>query len=163
MEACALQVCACAAARTRASEGSPTGSCLGRRVPLRVLLHACQELRSAHRRRRPGLARQMAVFEALDSLVEPVLNRLFMPVQPAGAGTCAGKERDGLGSPTCTCRYARLLARAACQHEWGLRTAALLLERLLELLQLVLLLCEQLEPIRLAPRRFLEFGCRLCD
>ena len=61
-----------------------------------------------------------ALFEALDSLVEPVLNRLFMPVQPAGAGTCAGTERDGLGSPTCTCHYARLLARAACQHEWGL-------------------------------------------
>ena len=72
LEACALQVCACAAARARASEGSPTGWWLGRRVPLRVLLHACQELRSAHRRRRPGLARQMAVFEALDSLVEPV-------------------------------------------------------------------------------------------
>ena len=92
-------------------------------MPLRVLLHAFQELRSAHRRRRPGLARQMAVFEALDSLVEPVLNRLFMPVQRARAGTCAGKECDELGSPTCTCRYARLLARAACQHEWGLRTA----------------------------------------
>ena len=104
-----------------------------------------------------------ALFEALDSLVEPVLNRLFMPVQPAGAGTCAGKERDGLGSPTCTCRYARLLARAACQHEWGLHTAALLLERLLELLQLVLLLREQLEPIRLALRRFIEYGGRLCD
>ena len=67
-----LQVCACAAARARASEGSPTGWWLGLRVPVRVLLHACQELRSAHRRRRPGLARQMAVFEALDSLVEPV-------------------------------------------------------------------------------------------
>ena len=78
------------------------------------------ELLSAHRRRRPGLARQIALFEALDSLVEPVLNRLFMPVQRARAGTCAGKERDGLGSPTCTCRYARLLARAACQHGWGL-------------------------------------------
>ena len=116
----ALQVCACAAARTRASEGSPTGWCLGRRVPLSVLLHAWQELLSAHRRRRPGLARQTAVFDALDSLVEPVLNRLFMPVQPSGAGTCAGTERDGLGSPTCTCHYARLLARAACQHGWGL-------------------------------------------
>ena len=159
----ALQVCACAAARTRASEGSPTGWCLGRRVPLSVLLHAWQELLSAHRRRRPGLARQTAVFDALDSLVEPVLNRLFMPVQPSGAGTCAGTERDGLGSPTCTCHYARLLARAACQHEWGLRTTALLLERLLELLQLVLLLREQLGRIRLAPRWFLEFGGRLCD
>ena len=159
----ALQVCACAAARTRASEGSPTGWCLGRRVPLSVLLHAWQELLSAHRRRRPGLARQTAVFDALDSLVKPVLNRLFMPVQPSGAGTCAGTERDGLGSPTCTCRYARLLARAACQHEWGLRTTALLLERLLELLRLVLLLREQLGRIRLAPRRFLEFGGRLCD
>ena len=159
----ALQVCACAAARTRASEGSPTGWCLGRRVPLSVLLHACQELLSAHRRRRPGLARQNVVFEALDSLVEPVLNRLFMPTQPAGAGTCTGTERDWLGSPTCTCRYARLLARAACQHDWGSRTAVLLLERLLDLLQLGLLLVEQLEPIRLAPRRFLEFGCRLCD
>jgi hypothetical protein len=42
-------------------------------------------------------------------------------------------------------------------------TAALLLERLLELLQLVLLLREQLEPIRLALRRFIEYGGRLCD
>jgi len=163
LEACALQVCACAAARARASEGSPTGWWLGRRVPLRVLLHACQELLSAHRRRRPGLARQMAVFEALDSPVEPVLLRLEGPIQPAGPGTCAGTERDGLGSPTCTCHYARLLARAACQDDWGSRTAVLLLERLLELLQLGLLLREQLEPIRLAQRRFLEFGGRLCD
>ena len=158
-----MQVCACAAARARASEGSATGWWLGRRVPLRVLLHACQELRSAHRRRRPGLARQIAVFEALDSPLEPVLPRLEVHVQPAGAGTCAGTERDGFGSPTCTCRYARLLARAACQDDWGSRTAVLLLERLLELLQLGLLLAEQLEPIRLAPRRFLEFGGRLCD
>jgi len=130
-------------------------------VPLSVLLHAWQELLSAHRRRRPGLARQTAVFDALDSLVEPVLNRLFMPVQPSGAGTCAGTERDGLGSPTCTCRYARLLARAACQLHWGSRTAVL--ERLLDLLQLGLLLVEQLKPIRLAPRRILERGCRLRD
>ena len=163
MEACALQVCACAAARARASEGSPTGWWLGRRVPLRVLLHACQELRSAHRRRRHGLARQNVVFEALDSPVELVLLRLKMPLQPAGAGTCAGTGRDGFGSPTCTCRYARLLARAACQDDRGSRTAVLLLERLLELLQLGLLLREQLEPIRLAQRRFLEFGGRLCD
>ena len=158
-----MQVCACAAARARASEGSPTGWWLGRRVPLHALLHASQELRSAHRRRRPGLARQNVVFEALDSPVEPVLLRLKRPKQPAGAATCAGTGRDGFGSPTCTCRYARLLARAACQHEWGLRTAALLLERLLELLQLVLLLREQVKPRRLAPRRFLEYGCRLCD
>ena len=158
-----MQVCACAAARAHASEGSPTGWWLGRRVPLRVLLHACQELRSAHRRRRHGLARQNVVFEALDSPVELVLLRLKMPLQPAGAGTCAGTGRDGFGSPTCTCRYARLLARAACQDDWGSRTAVLLLERLLELLQLGLLLAEQLEPIRLAPRRFLEYGCRLCD
>jgi len=47
--------------------------------------------------------------------------------------------------------------------DWGSRTAVLLLERLLDLLQLGLLLVEQLEPIRLAPRRFLEFGGRLCD
>ena len=159
----ALQVCACAAARTRASEGSPTGWCLGRRVPLSVLLHAWQELLSAHRRRRPGLARQIALFEALDSLVEPVLNRLFMPVQPAGAGTCAGTERDGFGSPTCTCRYARLLARAACQDDWGSRTAVRLLERLLERLPLGQLLVEQSEPVLLAPCRFLEYGCRLRD
>ena len=158
-----MQVCACAAARARASEGSPTGWWLGRRVPLRVLLHACQELLSAHRRRRHGLARQIAVFEALDGPVERVLLRLNRPKQPAGAATCAGTERDGFGSPTCTCRYARLLARAACQDDWGSRTAVLLLERLLELLQLGLLLAEQLEPIRLAPRRFLEYGCRLCD
>ena len=115
--ACALQVCACAAARARASEGSPTGWWLGRRVPLRVLLHACQELRSAHRRRRPGLARQNVVFEALDSPVEPVLLRLKRPKQPAGAATCAGTGRDGFVSPTCTCRYARLLVRAACQDD----------------------------------------------
>jgi len=56
-------------------------------VPLRVLLHACQELRSAHRRRRPGLARQIALFEALDSPVERVLLRLKRPKQPAGAAT----------------------------------------------------------------------------
>ena len=158
-----MQVCACAAARAHASEGSPTGWWLGRRVPLRVLLHACQELRSAHRRRRHGLARQNVVFEALDSPVELVLLRLKMPLQSAGAGTCAGTGRDGFGSPTCTCRYARLLARAACQDDRGSRTAVLLLERLLELLQLGLLLREQLEPIRLAQRRFLEFGGRLCD
>ena len=130
---------------------------------MRVLLHAFQELRSAHRRRRPGLARQIAVFEALDSLVEPVLNRLFMPVQPAGAGTCVGKERDGLGSPTCACRYARLLARAACQDDWGSRTAVRLLERLLERLPLGQLLVEQSEPVLFAPCRFLEYGCRLRD
>ena len=39
--------------------------------------------------------------------------------QPAGAGTCASTERDRLGSPTCKCHYARLLARAARQHERG--------------------------------------------
>jgi len=37
------------------------------------------------------------------------------------------------------------------------------LERLLDLLQLGLLLVEQLKPIRLAPRRILERGCRLRD
>ena len=88
-------------------------------------------------------------------------NRLFTPAQPAGAGTCTGTECDLLGSPTCTCRYARLLARAACQLHWGSRTAVL--ERLLDLLQLGLLLVEQLKPIRLAPRRILERGCRLRD
>jgi hypothetical protein len=132
-------------------------------VPLRVLLHACQELLSAQWRRRPGLARQTAVFEALDSLVEPVLLRLNRPKQPAGAATCAGTERDGFGSPTCTCRYARLLARAACQDDWGSRTAVLLLERRLERLPLGQHLVEQLEPVRLAPRRFIEYGCRVRD
>ena len=158
-----MQVCACAAARARASEGSPTGWWLGRRVPLRALLHACQELRSAHRRRRHGLARQIAVFEALDGPVERVLLRLNRPKQPAGAATCAGTERDGFGSPTCTCRYARLLARAACQDDWGSRTAVRLLERLLERLPLGQLLVEQSEPVLLALRRFIEYGCRLRD
>ena len=86
-----------------------------------------------------------------------------MPVQRARAGTCAGKERDELGSPTCTCRYARLLARAACQDDWGSRTAVLLLERRLERLPLGQHLVEQLEPVRLAPRRFIEYGCRVRD
>ena len=158
-----MQVCACAAARARASEGSPTGWWLGRRVPLRALLHASQELRSAHRRRRPGLARQNVVFEALDSPVEPVLLRLKRPKQPAGAATCAGTGRDGFGSPTCTCRYARLLVRAACQDDWGSRTAVRLLERLLERLPLGQLLVEQSEPVLFAPCRFLEYGCRLRD
>ena len=115
-----MQVCACAAARARASEGSPTGWWLGLRVPLRVLLRAFQELRSAHRRRRPGLARQNVVFEALDSPVEPVLLRLKRPnslpePRPARVQGAMGSARLRAHAATHGCWHG-LLARTTGVH-----------------------------------------------
>jgi hypothetical protein len=53
--------------------------------------------------------------------------------------------------PTCTCA------------DWATRTAVDLLKRVKELLQLGLPRREQLEPMLLAPRSFLEYRSRLCD
>ena len=135
---------------------------------LRVLVHARQELCAAPGWRRLGLPRQMTVFETLDSPRQRVLTLLDRRFQPAGTDTCASAERDRFrfGSPTCTCR---LRAHAAYVHmcglcaDWATRTAVDLLKRVKELLQLGLPRREQLEPMLLAPRSFLEYRSRLCD
>ena len=115
-----LQVCACAAARARASEGSPTGWWLGLRVPVRVLLHACQELRSAHRRRRPGLARQkpssrrLIAWSSLFSIACSCPFSLPEPV-PARAQSAMGSARLRAHAATHGCWHG-LLARTTGVH-----------------------------------------------
>lgn len=54
---------------------------------LRVLVHARQELCAAPGWRRLGLARQMTVFEPLDSPRQRVLTLLDRRFQPAGTDT----------------------------------------------------------------------------